>query len=170
MKRLRPVRDKLLNDPSFARLAGFLFKRPWLWAMNRRAVARGVACGLFVGVIPLPTQMVLAAFLASAVHGNVAAAAAATWLTNPFTAIPIWWFALSLGSLVTGQALTLPDIDWFSFSAVWNWAIGLGRPLAIGLLLAAAVFAVVGYVATMVIWRLVIQARLRRRRRQRSGR
>lgn len=158
-----PTREKLATDPHFARLAGFLFSRPWLWALNRRAVARGVACGLLVGVIPLPTQMVLAAALAGIVHGNVPAAVAATWLTNPFTAVPIWWVALQLGSLATGVPLALPEIDWLSFSAVWGWMKGLGEPLAIGLAMAAVLLAAAGYVTTMVVWRVVVVRRYRTR-------
>lgn len=161
-----PTREKLATDPRFARLAGFLFSRPWLWALNRRAVARGVACGLLVGVIPLPTQMVLAAALAGAAHGHVPAAIAATWLTNPITALPIWWVALQLGSLATGVPLTLPDIDWFSVSEVWSWMKGLGQPLAIGLCMAAVLLSAAGYVVTMVLWRVVILRRLRARRRR----
>ena len=159
-----PTREKLATDPHFARLAGFLFSRPWLWALNRRAVARGVACGLPVGVIPLPTQMVLAAALAGVFHGNVPAAVASTWLTNPFTAVPIWWFALQLGSLATGVPLSLPDIDWFSVGEVWGWMKSLGQPLVIGLCLAAMLLSLVGYVITMVAWRVVIIRRYRTRR------
>jgi uncharacterized protein (DUF2062 family) len=149
-----PTREKLATDPRFARLAGFLFSRPWLWALNRRAVARGVACG------------VLAAALAGAAHGHVPAAIAATWLTNPITALPIWWVALQLGSLATGVPLTLPDIDWFSVSEVWSWMKGLGQPLAIGLCMAAVLLSAAGYVVTMVLWRVVILRRLRARRRR----
>ncbi len=164
-----PTRERLATDPSFSRLAGFLFSRPWLWALNRRAVARGVACGLLVGVIPLPTQMVMAAGLAGVVHGNVPAAVAATWLTNPFTAVPIWWLALRLGSLATGTDLTLPEIDWLSVSEVWAWMKTLGQPLAIGLALTAVLLSAVGYVLTMVLWRVAITRRLRQRRSRRAG-
>lgn len=159
-----PTRESLATDPRFARLAGFLFARPWLWALNRRAVARGVACGLLVGVIPLPTQMVLAAILAGVVHGNVPAAIAATWLTNPFTALPIWWVALQLGSLATGQPLVMPEIDWLSVGEVWRWMKSLGGPLAIGLSMTAVLLSAVGYVLTMVAWRAVITRRYARRR------
>lgn len=159
-----PTREKLATDPHFSRLAGFLFSRPWLWALNRRAVARGVACGLLVGVIPLPTQMVMAAALAGVVHGNVPAAVAATWLTNPFTAVPIWWVALQLGSLATGADLALPQIDWLSAQQVWTWMKSLGQPLVIGLGLTAVLLSAVGYVITMVLWRVVIVRRLQRRR------
>ncbi len=165
-----PTREKLATDPHFARLAGFLFSRPWLWALNRRAVARGVACGLLVGVIPLPTQMVLAAALAGGVHGNVPAAVAATWLTNPFTAVPIWWLALELGSLATGVPLALPHIDWFSVSAVWGWMKSMGAPLGIGLCMAAVLLSIVGYVLTMVLWRIVIIRRWRNRGQRHAAR
>lgn len=159
-----PTREKLATDPHFARFAGFLFKRPWLWALNRRAVARGVACGLLVGIIPLPTQMVMAAGLAGVVHGNVPAAIAATWLTNPLTMLPIWWLALRLGSFATGADLLMPHIDWLSAPEVWAWMKGLGTPLAVGLGLTGVLLSVVGYLVTMVVWRVVIVRRLQRRR------
>ncbi len=164
-----PRREQLAADPRFNRLAGFLLARPWLWAPNRRSVARGVACGLLVGVVPLPTQMVLAGVLAGMVQGNVAAAIAATWLTNPITAVPIWWFALQVGTLATGRSFALPEIDWLSFLEVWTWMKGLGPPLAVGLGVSGLVLAVSGYLLTMLVWRLGTLRRLGLRRRRRAG-
>jgi hypothetical protein len=46
------------------------------------------------------------------------------------------------------------------------WMIGLGTPLALGLLLLAALLAVAGYVAVRVAWRIyLIRAWHRRRQR-----
>lgn len=164
-----PKRECLADDPRFTRVAGFLLARPWLWAFNRRSVARGIACGLFVGVVPLPTQMVLAAMLAGMVQGNVAAAIAATWLTNPITAVPIWWLALQVGALATGQAVALPEIDGYAFAEIWAWMKSLGTPLAVGLAVSGLLLAAAGYLLTMLLWRVGTVRRLSLRRRKRSG-
>lgn len=80
-----------------------------LWVMHRRSVALGVARGIGIGVFPVPLQLPVAMLAAVALKANVAAAAAATWLTNPFTMALIWALAAFLGSFVVPQAAPATD-------------------------------------------------------------
>src|SRR6478609_10113997 len=69
-----------------------------LWRMTRRSVPRGVALGLFVGVIIPFMHTFIAAILAIPLRANVAVAAAFTLLINPLTIPPIYYAAYRIGS------------------------------------------------------------------------
>lgn len=171
-RRLLPRPEVLMRTRGLAWLGRYLDTRPWLWVAHRRSVALGVALGLGIGVIPLPTQMVLAAVLAIALRANVAAAVAATWLTNPFTLVPVWGLAIFLGSLASGQQgqVAMPgmlELSWTAPSTwgptFWAWLQALGPPLLIGLPLAGLVLGAAAYLLVYGGWWVVIVAERRRR-------
>ncbi len=155
------------------------FLSPWLghprlWHMHRRAVALGVAIGLVTGLIPGPLQILSAVLIAIPLRANVIAAAAATLYTNPLTFIPLYLLAYQIGRLVTGAPATEtpivpPALDWSlsrlleAIPAWFNWVVSLGDTLLIGLAIQASAFAVCGYVATMVVWRVVVTRMWRNR-------
>jgi len=176
-RRWLPTPDRLAQIKGLAWLGHYLQPRPWLWVAHRRRVALGVAVGLAVGVIPLPIQMLVAALAAVLFRCNVAAAVAATWLTNPFTLVPIWGLALWLGSLVvdtsgSSGAPAMLALDWASpmtwGPAFWSWLMAMGPAWLVGMPLAASVLGVAAYVVVFYAWTLVIKLergrRLRRRR------
>lgn len=176
-RRILPHPDTLSQTKGLRWLGNYLAPRPWLWVAHRRRVAMGVAVGLAVGVIPLPTQMVVAALAAIACRANVAAAVAATWLTNPFTLVPIWSLAIALGRMASGHhgPVATPemlDIDW-SAPLSWGttlmaWISNLGPPLLIGLPLAGLLLGAIAYLVVYLGWWAVIRGERRRRLRQRA--
>jgi uncharacterized protein (DUF2062 family) len=152
---------------------------PRLWHLHRRAVALGVAIGLVTGLIPGPVQMLIAALVAIPLRANIPAAVFTTLYTNPFTFVPLYILAYNIGRLVTGDgpAPHLPrDIEW-TWSGLMDvmpelmrWTLSLGDTLLIGLAIQAAVFAIAGYFAIMVLWRVAVTVTWRRRSRLRAGR
>ena len=63
-------------------------------------VAGGVGLGMFVAFTPtFGVHMILAFVLATLLRANRAAAVALVWVTNPFTAIPIYLFCYRVGRL-----------------------------------------------------------------------
>ncbi len=64
---------------------GHRIRHSELWRFTRRSVPRGVAVGLFVGIFLMVPglQIVGAALVCMALRGNVAIAAAMTFLSNP---------------------------------------------------------------------------------------
>src|SRR6476659_11468602 len=66
--------------------------QPALWRMTRKSVPRGVALGLFVGVIIPFMHTFIAAILAIPARANVGVAALLTLVVNPLT-IPIMYLA-----------------------------------------------------------------------------
>ncbi len=183
-KRLRrwlPTAETLEQTRGFAWLGHYLREHPRLWVLHRRSFALGIALGIGIGVFPLPLQMPAAMLAAVALRANVAAAAAATWLTNPFTMAPIWGLAAFLGSLVLPKAAagtaapepvhwewtaphTWPGVLWEQITS-WGPALLAGFPLA-GVVLGTASYALVYWG-----WAVLIRQERRRRlrKRQQSG-
>lgn len=180
------IRRKLqewLPDPDTIRRSRWLrwcapvLGHPRLWHLHRRSVALGVSIGLVTGLIPGPVQMLLAALIAVPLRANVPAAVFTTLYTNPFTFVPLYILAYNIGGLVTGEAdrLEVPrDIEW-SFAGfrdyvpqLGNWVASLGDTLLIGLAIQFTVFAIVGYFATLLLWRGAVSYAWRKRSRQRA--
>jgi uncharacterized protein (DUF2062 family) len=151
---------------------------PNLWHLHRRSVAGGVAAGLFCGLIPGPFQMICAAVAAVLFRVNLPVAMVTTLYTNPFTLAPLYMLAYEIGAFATGQrnglsdrSFAFPDLNWDNwFTTLLDWLISLGKPLAIGLLLLAAILAVAGYFAVRVLWFAVVAWEWRRRAERRAQR
>ncbi|WP_235108650.1 DUF2062 domain-containing protein [Acaryochloris sp. 'Moss Beach'] len=62
------------------------------------AIARGLSVGAFAGMFPIfGFQILFGIFLAACVRGNKLTAAAATWISNPFTYLPLFAFNFQVG-------------------------------------------------------------------------
>lgn len=156
VQRLIPTRETLVKSRFVRPLAA----RPELWRYNRRSVPRGIAVGLFVGIFAMipGVQIVGAALMCVPFRGNVPLAAAATLLSNPATTPMILLAALWVGSflglnadLATFQLL----IDRGAGLGEWaSWLVSSAAPaMVLGLLVISVVSAVIGYFASIVIWR-----------------
>lgn len=118
----------------------------WLW--NQEGTpgqrARGLAAGVFMGCFPFfGLQTLLGIGLASLVRGNHLLAAAGTWISNPFTYLPLYWFNYNLGCRFLGPGRGWPGAEQLRES-VWS----LGWDFASRMLLGSAV---VGSVAAIVV-------------------
>ncbi len=179
-KRLRrwlPTAETLEQTRGFTWLGHYLREHPRLWVLHRRGVALGVALGIGIGVFPVPLQMPAAMLAAVALRANVAAAAAATWLTNPFTMAPIWALAAYLGSFVVPQAApgaaARAVVEWhwtqpLSWpAALWEQLQSWGPALLAGFPLAGAVLGVAAYLIVYWGWAVLIRVEQHRRRERR---
>jgi uncharacterized protein len=145
---------------------------PALWHLNRRSAAGGVAIGLFCGLIPGPLQMLGAGIAATLFRANLPVALLATLYTNPITIVPLYLLAYRIGSFVVGAAggrAPEPPPDWVlsqplaSAEALGQWALGMGAPLALGVLLLACLLSATGYVVVRVVWSLFLRRACLRR-------
>ena len=96
-----------------------------LWLLRQEGTpgerARGLAAGIFSGCFPLfGFQIVLGILLSTILKGNRLLAASGTWISNPMTYIPLFWFNYNIGCFFLGN---IPgdnkygDIDAF---LLWN--------------------------------------------------
>ncbi|WP_227814548.1 DUF2062 domain-containing protein [Nitrogeniibacter aestuarii] len=133
---------------------------PRLWHLNRHSAAGAIAVGLFCGLIPGPFQMIGAALACVLFRVNLPLALVATLYTNPLTIVPLYLLAFSIGHVFVGngEVFTPPpalgDAGFMAWlDAITQWMIGLGAPLALGLLLLATALAITGYFLVRAVWR-----------------
>ncbi len=178
IKRHMPSADRIREVKALGMFGDALF-HPALWDLNRRSAAGGVAAGLFCGLIPGPLQMLGAGIAALLFRVNLPVALLTTLYTNPLTIVPLYYVAYKIGALVMGAAGGTeveppPDFVWSqpvaSAQAFGAWALGLGAPLALGVVVLAAVLAVSGYVIVRVGWSIYLRRALTLRRRARAQR
>jgi uncharacterized protein (DUF2062 family) len=114
--------------------------------------------------------MISAIALAIPLRANFPLAVITTLYTNPFTIVPLYLLAYEIGHIfLPGAAEAAPfaapagsgPIE--HLSAVVDWALALGKPLALGLVLLASTLAALGWVAVHIGWRLYTVAAWRRR-------
>ncbi len=175
-KRFAPAIDRVTRHPAMRRFAPALAE-PDLWHLNRRSTARAVAVGLFCGLIPGPFQTAAAAGACVAWRANFPLAVITTFYTNPLTIVPLYLIAYRYGALFVpdadSRAALHPPPPFGGFveylRALYEWAMGLGTPLAVGLPLLALTLAIVGYFAVRIAWRAHTVHAWRRRAQARAA-
>ncbi|MEP7006723.1 MAG: DUF2062 domain-containing protein [Sphingomonas bacterium] len=142
---------------------------PALWRFNRRSVPRGVALGLFAGILfPFP-HMALAAVFSLPLRANVPTAVATTLVNNPVTFLPIMATAYRIGNWVLELDRAVPGEpianNVKANAGLLHWVVAQGGPATIiGLLLMAITLSAIGYFATSLIWRWRTGGKWRNRR------
>ena len=138
------------------------FAQPMVWHLNRRSVAGGVAVGLFVSWIPVPMQMLLAAVAAAVLRVHVPVSVVMVWFTNPLTVTPLLYAAWRSGSMILGKPVIAEPLSFSTHSLLAS--AGQAWPtLLVGMLFCASVSAVLGFTATLLVWRIHALRRWRNR-------
>jgi uncharacterized protein (DUF2062 family) len=163
LRQFLPDHDVIRSNRWFAPFENTLL-HPRLWHLNRRSAAGAIAAGMFCGLIPGPFQMLGAAICAVIFRVNLPLALATTLYTNPFTIVPLYIVAFAIGQWAlpgeNRQFVAPPEpgesglIAWMH--ALIDWMVGLGTPLALGLVLLGAGLAIAGYFAVRLVWRIYL--------------
>lgn len=174
-ERFLPSRDAITQS-RLLRWLGPRIHDPLLWHINRRAVSRGVAMGVFFGLM-IPIAQIPAAAIASLVlRGNLWIAAVSTLVSNPLTYGPLYYFAYRLGAGVIGARtpadLTPEDVEApirmiDSLGQAWTWVMGIGQPLLVGMVIMAVTGSIIGYWSAQLFWRFKVVSKWRRLHRER---
>jgi uncharacterized protein (DUF2062 family) len=163
LKRILPS-QRSLRERWYMRPFSALLRHPEYWAVRRENVARAFAIGLFVAFLPFPPHSAIAPLAALALRANIPVAFATIWISNPFTIVPIFFFAYWLGTVLLGVPMSR-----FTFELSWDWAMSelpyVWKPLITGSLVLSIVSATVGYSFLHWIWRRGILFRYHRKRR-----
>jgi uncharacterized protein (DUF2062 family) len=140
-----------------------------LWRFTRRSVPRGVALGLFVGVMIPLAHFVVATFLAVFVRANIPAALLATFIGFPVVYVFIVALAYKIGEWLlhvdastTIQPLS-ETLQGTQTGTLLERLTGAGSETALGLFVIATVLASVGYLVTSLGWRWWVGAKRKRR-------
>ncbi|NNC56423.1 MAG: DUF2062 domain-containing protein [Woeseiaceae bacterium] len=126
-----------------------------LWGIRRRWVVPAFATGLFVSFLPFPGHMLISALSALALRVNIPVAAVSTWVSNPLTVGPIYYFAYRLGAVLLGippQPFEMElSLNWVTHTFVNIW-----QPMLLGSVILGCAAALVGYVTLDILWRMSI--------------
>lgn len=166
MTRWIPSRESLQRSRWLGPLAHYM-QDDRLWRFDRGSVARGVAIGLFFGLMLPLAQFLFAVAFAIWLRGHVAIAAAATFVTNPLTFAPLYWAAHRMGSMLLGRSpveakaqakiieaqaeVAAAAEGWMA--ATWQAIHEAGAPLLLGLCIMAVAGALLGFALVWLLWR-----------------
>lgn len=122
------------------------------------AIALGVAIGLFFGLTPtvgIQTLFILAtvALTRRLFYFNAAAAMAATYVSNPITMVPLYYFWYRLGAVFIGGNATSEQLEMLvSFNGFAEWwqamrtvGMEIGAPMFLGAFITAPIGAAIAY-------------------------
>ncbi|NUS99817.1 MAG: DUF2062 domain-containing protein [Sphingomonas sp.] len=159
MAKHAPSREEVQNS-RWLRPFGKRIRQSDLWRFTRRSVPRGVAIGLFVGIFLMVPglQIVGAALVCMPLRGNVAIAAAMTFLSNPATTPFFLVAAVNIGNRLGFHAdLTTLEVLATTHASVGRWMAWLlsdaAPAMVTGLAVIGAIFAFAGYWVSLVGWR-----------------
>jgi uncharacterized protein len=171
VERNRPTRESFESNRWLKPLAHRILHSS-LWRMTRRSVPRGVALGMFTGILIPMGQIPASAVLALPLRANVPAAALTTFFTNPLTTpflfilyYKVGGWALQLSGTSAAEAKSAADGGWLHW-----FAADVGLPTGIGMVICAVLGAILGYMLTALGWRLWIAHKWRRRPSERLAR
>lgn len=174
LKKCLPNRESISRNKSMAWIAHWLHEHPYLTALNRKTVARGVAAGFLVAFIPIPAQIIFSSGLALLVRANLPVAIASTLVSNPFTFVPINLLIYQIGVFVTGSSgdnpLSIHELEfhWGNVTVIWEefavWFKSLGQTYLLGLLILSVSASLIGYAVVDLVWRFAIWRHLRARK------
>ncbi|HKL77088.1 MAG TPA: DUF2062 domain-containing protein [Gammaproteobacteria bacterium] len=151
-----------LQKMGSGRLVRWLTARKGVWSLHRRALAAGLAMGLFVGLTPtvgFQTPLILVGALLF--RANFPAAFLALWVSNPITTPLLYWGFNRLGAAVFGDLF--PVESFAELAPFMQMAIQQSTYLWAGSLLLAVPGAVLGYAAFIGTWRWATVRRWRQR-------
>jgi len=163
-----PRREDLARSP-WMKPFGQRILHSEFWRFTRRSVPRGVAVGLLIGIFVMVPglQIIGSALLCVPVRGNIPVAAFMTFLSNPFTTPFILTASYFVGdSLGVGGQHGVPGRE----ATIAQWFEWLFSDAALatvcGLFVIAALSALVGYLASILVWRWWTARKWRRRARR----
>jgi uncharacterized protein (DUF2062 family) len=112
-------------------------------------LARGLAAGVFAGCFPFfGLQILLGVAISILIQGHKLLAVAGTWVSNPFTYIPIFLFNYHVGQWLLGvEELSINQDSLLS----WDTIIELGAEFALTLLLGCFVVGIVSAIISYFV-------------------
>jgi uncharacterized protein (DUF2062 family) len=175
LQRHVPCREKLGQNRWLRPFAHHLL-RPELWRLTRRSVPRGVALGLFVGVMIPLAHFVVACFIAILIRANIPAAMLATFVGFPVIYLGLVALAAKIGGwLLRVDPITVSEpltqaIDGTRVERIvhhslhlLHWIAGKGPSVLLGLFIIATMLSLIGFFGSSVVWRWWIGRKWRQR-------
>ena len=166
VRRWLPSRKSKSKEGSLKYL-GPILEDPYLFHINRHSVAAAFFVGLFVTFLPIPGHMIIAAIGALIFRCNLPIVMSLVWITNPFTALFIFYGTYKLGQILIG----LPSTE-IQFEPTWQWLrtelSHIWQPLLLGSLITSTITSIAGYFFINWLWRRQVIRKWERRKQLRN--
>lgn len=162
IKKYIPTPDKI-REIKALHFLGDVLHEPNLWHVNRHSVAKAFLIGVFWCLIPMPFQMVPAAFCAIWMNCNLPISVALVWISNPITMPPIFYFNYLVGAFILNRPTQEYEME-FSIHWISEKLIDVGLPLYFGSLVVGIVFSLASYALIELLWRRKIRRDWHQRR------
>ena len=154
IKRIFPKLDSV-KEEKILKIFGPAVLQANLWHINKKSVSRGFAIGAFCAFLPIPgIQMLLAAFLSITFAANLPLAVILTWITNPFTYIPIAYFAIKIGELFI-SAESAYQIKSEQINILTD-LMQYWEPLFLGSFILSIISSLLSYILIRIYWRYYV--------------
>ncbi|CAM4147355.1 DUF2062 domain-containing protein [Psychrobacter arenosus] len=165
LKSWLPTPEQILQSKTLKLFAPHLAD-PRLWHFNRHSLNKAVYIGVLCAFFPLPGQMPLALIGALMFRANVPMALALTWITNPFTTLPVFYAAYYVGALILDApmislrmiARMIADFSTWVFSdganpfITYQGSFSLAA-FCLGLVILATITSIICGIAFKILWR-----------------
>lgn len=165
-KRWTPDANSIRNHRHLSFL-GRLLHDANLFHLNRHSVSVAFFAGLFISVLPVPGQTVLAALAAIFLRCNLPLTVALTWIGNPVTLPVLWYIAYRWGARLMGS-----EISHIDFDISWEWLQHtlplIWQPLTLGTVIMGLFLGCSGYLTVQWFWRWHVAKRWRLRHRTKN--
>ena len=155
-----------ITENRWIKVLGPRLQDPSLWHINRRSFSGAMAVGVFCAFMPIPFQMLLAAFAAVAFRVNILIAVPMVWISNPITIPPMFYFSYNVGAWILGTEthdfMLELSFDWLLSEFLYIW-----QPLLLGSLVVATLSSISALLVAHLFWRYHIWTRIKNRRKRR---
>ena len=153
IKRLFPKLDSV-KEEKILKIFGPAVLQPNLWHINKKSVSRGFAIGAFCAFLPIPGQMIVAAFLAITFAGNLPFSLILTWISNPLTYTPMFYLSYKVGKFFINTEI---DYDFSNKEVnLLSDLMHIWEPLLLGSLILAIIGSSLAYILIRLYWRYYV--------------
>ena len=141
---------KLIKNLNYKKILSLFMKQHGSPIFN----AKGVAVGVFCGCFPFfGFQTLLGIFLAKAAKGNLLLAAIGTWISNPFTYIPLYFFNYKVGSFLLKNSENIIFDKELMVDELWEQGSFFSSRLILGSALVGLLFASISGVVVFLLYK-----------------
>ncbi len=138
-----------------------------LWGIRRKNVVPAFSLGLAIAFLPFPGHFLVAALSALALRINIPVAVVSTFVVNPITVGPLFYFTYRVGAALLriepGPFSFELSLDWIAnvFMSVW-------LPLTLGCVFVGSIAALIGYIVLDGLWRYSLHNYKSKKRKRRG--
>ena len=167
LKQFSPSPEQLRKIKSLNVLGEWIYE-PSLWHITRYSASMAFFIGLFIAFIPIPGQMILAAFLAYRFRCNLPLSVGLVWITNPATIPAIFFLSYKVGAMIIDEPMREMEFE-LSFTWLTHEMGNIWKPFVLGCITCGLFFGSLGYFIISILWRARVMREWHKRKLKRQN-